>query len=284
MNDWNLNLAVAQFAVGPRWQDNLAQAVGYIEDAERSGVDLLVLPEGILVRFDEHRERIREAAQPLDGPFVTQLRNATQGRQVTVVAGIHETNSDDRPFNTLVVVRNGELVAVYRKIHLYDAFGSLESDRVAAADDPPVVFTCAGATVGLITCYDLRFPEMTRLLASMGAQVLVAAAAWAAGPLKLDHWTTLVRARALDATAYVAAAGECGQRCEGNSLIVDPLGRVLTQLGHEPSVTTAQASSHELNAARAQLPIVAHERFKIAARPDPAAGDKMIVRPEPVST
>lgn len=133
------------------------------------------------MRFDEQRERIREAAQPLDGPFVTQLRNATQGRQVTVVAGIHETNSDDRPFNTLVVLRNGELVTVYRKTHLYDAFGSLESDRVAAADDPPVVFTCAGTTVGLITCYDLRFPEMTRLLASMGTQVLVAAAAWAAG-------------------------------------------------------------------------------------------------------
>ncbi|MFE2225593.1 nitrilase-related carbon-nitrogen hydrolase [Streptomyces kronopolitis] len=261
-----MRIAVGQFAAGPDWQDNLTACIDLAAEADRGRADLLVLPEGVLARFTEDRHRIREVAQPLDGPFVTELAAATARSSTAIVVGIHEPSDDGRVFNTLVVLRAGELIARYRKIHLYDAFGTQESVDVRPADEPPVVVELAGTKVGLMTCYDVRFPELARLLADAGAEVLALPAAWVRGPAKERHWEVMATARALENTCWVAASGECGPRNIGNSLIVDPLGTVRSRLAAAPGLAWAEADPGVTAAARSTLPVLANRRFAV----DPA--------------
>ncbi len=262
-----LKVAAAQFVASGDWRENLTTATSLVRQAEDDGVRLLVLPEGVLARFVEDRHRIREVAQPLDGPFVTGLAAATRGLSVTVVVGIHERSSRDRPYNTLVVLRDGLVIETYRKIHLYDAFSMLESDNVTAADEVPPLVDVDGFKVGLMTCYDVRFPELARLLALDGADVLVLPAAWVRGPLKEHHWRTLVTARALDNTVYVVASGECGPRNIGQSIIVDPLGVPIAQAAEEPATVSAVLTGQRLAEARERLPVLLNRRFTVDPKP-----------------
>ncbi|MBA2807917.1 carbon-nitrogen hydrolase family protein [Streptomyces sp. KM273126] len=258
-----MRIAVGQFAASPDWKDNLTACIDLAAEADQGGADLLVLPEGVLARFTEDRHRIREVAQPLGGPFVTELAAATARSATSIVVGIHEPSDDGRVFNTLVVLRAGELIARYRKIHLYDAFGDQESANVRPADEPPVVVEVAGTKVGLMTCYDVRFPELARLLTDAGAEVLVLPAAWVRGPAKERHWEVMVTARALENTCWVAASGECGPRNIGNSLIVDPLGTVRSRLAAAPGLAWAEADPGVTAAARGTLPVLANRRFAV---------------------
>jgi predicted amidohydrolase len=262
-----LRVAAAQFTASTDWRENLDTAAALVREAAADRVDLLVLPEGVLARFVEEKARIRENAQPLDGPFVTQLAGATRGLDITVVVGIHETSPTEKPYNTLVVLRDGEVLEVYRKLHLYDAFSMFESDNVTPADVVPPLVDVRGFKVGLMTCYDVRFPELARLLTLDGADVLVLPAAWVRGPLKEHHWQTLVTARALDNTVYVVASGESGPRNIGQSMIVDPLGVPLAQAGEEPTTISAVISQQRLADARNRLPVLLNRRFTVSATP-----------------
>ncbi|MGN6751510.1 MAG: nitrilase-related carbon-nitrogen hydrolase [Intrasporangium sp.] len=265
----SLKVAAAQMTAGEGWEENLATVTAAIRQAVTEGVDLLVLPEGILARFIGERERIRLHAQPLDGPFVTGVAEATRGLDLTVVVGIHELSGDPRPYNTLVVLRDGETVGIYRKLHLYDAFANRESDNVTPADVVPPLVDVKGFRLGLMTCYDVRFPELARLLTVAGADILALPAAWVRGPLKEDHWRTMVTARALENTVYVIGSGESGPRNIGRSLIVDPLGVAVAEAGEGPGFITATITRERLEAAREQLPVLANRRFEVAPTPVP---------------
>ncbi|TDD96087.1 nitrilase-related carbon-nitrogen hydrolase [Actinomadura rubrisoli] len=258
-----MRIAVGQFASAEDWQSNLEACEALIGQAVEGGADLLVLPEDSLALFIDEPERIAEAAQPLNGPFVTALLERTKGAPTTVVVGLHEPAGNGRVHNTLAAIRDGAIVAAYRKVHLYDAFGARESDRVLPGDGRPVVFGCAGWRIGLMTCYDVRFPEMARLLVDAGAEVLAVPAAWVRGPAKERHWEVMVTARALENTCYVAASGECGRRNIGSSMVVDPLGIVRDRLGERPGLLWAIADRDELAAARRALPVLANRRFRV---------------------
>lgn len=211
---------------------NRELAVAAVEAAAADGAALVVLPE-YTAAFDP-RGVPPELAEPLDGPFVTALRAATARTGVTAVAGTCVPGErPDRAQNAVVVVAGGELVGDYRKVHLYDAFGHRESDRLeaGATDVPPVVVPLDGLHGGVMTCYDLRFPEAARRLVDAGADVLLVPAAWAWGEHKADHWLTLLRARAIENTAYVVAAAQQGYGVTGASLVVDPVGVVLAEAG-----------------------------------------------------
>ena len=155
----------------------------------------------------------------------------------------------------------GGAAAAYRKIHLYDSFGYRESDRVTAGPLTPTVVDLAGFRVGLMTCYDLRFPELARALVNAGAEVIVVPAAWVAGPRKVDHWTTLVRARAIENTAYVVAVGQPGPRYSGHSLVVDPWGEVVAEAGAEEETLTATLTRDRLDEARHTNPSLLNRRL-----------------------
>ncbi|MEV0583387.1 carbon-nitrogen hydrolase family protein [Nonomuraea sp. NPDC050310] len=254
------SIALCQIPVSPDPAVNLERAREALAAAE--GADLAIFPEAALTRYGK---RITELAEPLDGPFVAGLAEAAREHGVAVIAGTFEPGADGRVHNTAVALRpDGSLAAAYRKIHLFDSFGAQESTLVARGDEP-VVVELAGLRVGLVTCYDVRFPELTRALVDRGAELFAVIAAWGSGVLKEDHWLTLVRARALENTTWTAAVGQAPNPAEssdgfgiGRSLLVDPLGVVRSDLGSGPGVGVVRIDTDFTASARATLPCLEH--------------------------
>jgi len=222
--------------------------------------DLVVFPEAFARDFGQPGSSVAAFAEPLDGPFATELERVAADRGSTLVAGMFERSDDpERPFNTLLA--RGGATADYRKIHLFDSFGYRESDRLSPGLLEPVVFPLAGFTVGLMTCYDLRFPELARSLVAAGADVLVVPAAWLAGHRKVDHWLTLARARAIENTAYVVAAGQSGPRYAGHSVVFDPFGDPVVQAADGEELLHAHLDPERVREARETNPSLANRRM-----------------------
>ncbi len=252
-------IALCQIPVSPDPSTNLKRAREALSRAE--GADLAIFPEATLTRYGR---RVTGLAEPLDGPFVSGLAEAAREHGLAVIAGTFEPG-DGRVRNTAVALdAQGELRSAYRKIHLFDSFGAKESDLVEPGAEPAVV-ELAGLRIGLITCYDVRFPELARALVDRGAELFAVIAAWGSGPLKEDHWTTLVRARALENTMWTAAVGQAPNPGEssdgygvGRSMLVDPLGVVRADLGTAPGVQVVGIDRAYTEAARATLPCLQH--------------------------
>jgi deaminated glutathione amidase len=166
-----------------------------------------------------------------------------------------------RIYNSAVAVSPGEgMVAVYRKRRLFDAFSDRESDRFDSGHGEPPIFAVAGFQVGVVICYELRFPNLFEGLADRGADLVVVPAAWVAGPLKEEHWKVLVTARAVDNTIYVAGAAQMGGRYAARSLVVDPFGAELAGLAEAEGIAVAEISKERLAEVRARLPLLAQRR------------------------
>ncbi|MGW4714979.1 carbon-nitrogen hydrolase family protein [Nocardia sp. NPDC004260] len=265
-----LDVAVVQFAPSTAPAENLAAVREHVRTAYERGARVVVAPEYSMFAVTRLDERVVAVAEPLTGPFVTGLGAIAREFGVFLVAGTVEqvAPGGDRIRNTLVVLGpDGSLVTRYRKVHLYDAFGHLESDVVEpGAIEAPATFTVGDITFGMQTCFDLRFPEGVRRVAAAGAQALLLPAQWIPGPGKVDQWTTLVRARAIENTVYVAAADQAAPRGAGASMIVDPAGAVLAELGDEPGVLTAGIDLAYLSKVRTANPSLALRRFAITER------------------
>lgn len=255
-----LRIALVQAAAALDPRVNRA-AVGELTP---DGADLVVFPEAFARDFGEPGSDVAPFAEPVDGPFAAALADAASTHDTTVVAGMFEAGADpERPFNTLLM--RGGVAASYRKVHLYDSFGYRESDRLTAGPIEPTVVDVGGWRVGLMTCYDLRFPELARRLVDAGAEVIVLPAAWVAGPRKVDHWQTLVTARAIENTVFVAAVGQPGPRYTGHSMVVDPVGDVIAAAGPgeggTPDVLTATLQRSVLDEARRVNPSLTNRRL-----------------------
>jgi predicted amidohydrolase len=255
----DLRIALVQEASGLDPAANRARLPELVEQTA-AGTDLVVFPEAYARDFGEAGSDVSGYAEPLGGDFDRELTRVAEERGTTLVAGMFETGPDlERPYNTLLV--RGAATASYRKVHLYDSFGYKESDRLTAGEIDPVVVDLGGWRAGLMTCYDLRFPEYARALVDRGAELLVVPAAWVAGPRKIDHWRTLVLARAIENTVFVAAAAQPGPRYSGHSLVVDPLGDVLAEAEDEAAVLTATLHRSALDEARRTNPSLANRRL-----------------------
>lgn len=200
-------VAAGQFAVTPDWTVNAQTCVSMMRQAGERGATLLVLPEALLARNDADADLSVKSAQQLDGGFLQLLLAESENSPLTTVLTLHVPSAEGRATNTLVALRHGKIIAQYQKLHLYDAFNIQESRLVDAGQQIPPLIEVDGMRVGLMTCYDLRFPELALSLALSGAQLIVLPAAWVKGPLKEHHWATLLAARALDTTCYIVAAG-----------------------------------------------------------------------------
>ena len=256
MSDVTLRIALVQEAADLDPDVNRSRLADLVPD----DADLVVLPEAFARDFGSPGEDVSGFAEEIGGPFDTELTRVAEQRGTTVVAGSFERSDDPgRPFNTLLV--RGRSRAAYRKIHLYDSFGYRESDRLSPGPLEPVTVDVGGVTVGLMTCYDLRFPEMARALVDAGAELLVVPAAWVAGDRKVDHWRTLLRARAIENTVHVAAAAQPAPRYSGHSMVVDPLGDVLAEAGDGPEVVRAVVSRERLLEARRTNPSLTNRRL-----------------------
>lgn len=224
-----------------------------------------------MVDFGKPDTPLAPLAEPLDGPFVQGLSRLARELGTALVAGMFETcpAEPSRPYNTLVALgADGEVCGSYRKQHLYDAFGYRESDRLSPGDpaEGPTVIRIAGHGVGLLTCYDLRFPELSRLSADGGAELLAVPAAWMRGPAKEDHWTTLLRARAIENTCYVAGAAQNGRHYCGRSMLVDPFGITVAGLGEQDGFCVGEVSADRVAEVRRTNPTLAHRRYRVVPR------------------
>lgn len=260
-----MRIALVQLAAGPDPAENVSNVTKLLDGVE---ADLIVLPEAVMHEFGLPESQLGPVAQPLDGPFVAALSDLARRNDAAVVAGMFERSEDpDRPYNTLVALdAGGARLATYRKTHLFDSFGHRESDKLTAGSPQPVTIDVAGVRVGLMTCYDLRFPEQARALVDSGAQVLAVPAAWVRGPLKEDQWIVLLRARAIENTVYAAGAGQCGPLYCGRSALVDPMGVVVAALGEADGVVTGVAELDRLRAVREFNPALQHRRWNVLPR------------------
>ena len=218
--------------------------------------DLVVWPEVMQRDLGRPDENLVPDAEALDGPFVTELVARAADHGGTWVAGMLERagEPDQPPYNTLVVVDGSGLRASYRKLHLYDSFGYRESERIRGGSTTPVAVEVAGFRVALMTCYDLRFPELARAHSKAGADLFVCPAAWVAGDRKVRHWQTLLAARAIENLAYVAAAAQPGPRYCGHSAVVDPRGDVLGEAGEDEEVVVAEVRRDLVEESRRENP------------------------------
>lgn len=209
-------------------------------DLSAGAHDLVVLPEAVHRDFGSPDDDLRPTAETVDGPFVDLVAAHAKRLGSVVVAGMFERTDDpdDLPYNTLVALGpDGDLLASYRKIHLYDSFGYRESDRLRPGPTTPVTVPVGDQLLGLMTCYDLRFPELARSLIDSGVDLIALPAAWVAGEGKLHHWRTLVLARAIENTVPIVAVAQTEPRYTGHSLIVDAAGTIMTEADGASAMT-----------------------------------------------
>jgi predicted amidohydrolase len=249
---------------------NLDAALRLVEEAAGMGARLVGLPENFTYMGPE--EGRLAGAETLEGLTLSAVREVARRRRVFVLAGSISERIDDprRTANTSVLVADdGALLAVYRKIHLFDVSipdGTryAESEGVRAGSEV-VVAPCALGRVGMSVCYDLRFPELYRQLSALGAEILTVPSAFTLYTGK-DHWEVLVRARAVENLCYVLApaqVGKHGARREtfGNAMIVDPWGAVLARCADGEGVCVAPFRRERLERVRRELPALKHRRL-----------------------
>lgn len=265
-----LTTAVAQFTAGNDVDANGAAIARLAETAAAEGARLVVFPEASMTAWDASAADLADAADTHSERFLDVVRQAARATGAMLVVGMFAPAPTGRPYNRMVAVApDGEILGSYDKVHLYDAFSWRESDKVTPSPTSPdfrelVTVPCGDFTLGLLNCYDLRFPEMARVLVQRGADVLVVSSAWVSGPYKEMHWETLLRARAVENTAYVVAANQSPPASVGLSMIVDPFGLIAATCVHSPGITLHPLQRSRLAEVRATLPSLAHRRYRIA--------------------
>ena len=231
--------------------------------ARAEGSELIIFPEESMFSIGKVEGPLGAAVDASWTTFVQQLSLLAAELGIAVVAGGYESSGEDRPFNTLVMIDGtGRIVDTYRKLHLYDAFSYAESERIKPGDGGVKVLQVGDLRVGVMTCYDLRFPELARALADQDADLLAVPAAWFKGEHKIDHWETLLKARAIENTLWVAAAGTSSRHTVGHSAILDPMGVPQASLEEEnEAVVTVEVTRGRIDEVREFLPVLKNRRF-----------------------
>jgi deaminated glutathione amidase len=265
-----MRAAAVQLQSTPDRERNLEAADRLTREAAKAGADLVVLPEKWPVLGTP--EQTVAGAESLDGPAVSWARATARELGIDLVAGsiAEHVEGRERGSNTSVHVGpDGELHGVYRKIHMFDVEvgGQVyrESEHEAPGDEVVVSETDGGVELGLTVCYDLRFPELYRILAVRGARVLTVAAAFTLATTR-EHWEILLRARAIEDQAFVVAANQVGEhapgyRSGGRSMIVDPWGLVLAQAPDVETFAIAELDLDRQAEIRRTLPSLANRRL-----------------------
>jgi predicted amidohydrolase len=262
-----LIVALAQLASSQDKPRNLRVIDRLARQAAAKGAQLIVFPEESMYA-GALGEPLAEAAETLEGPFATTVRELASELGVTLAAGLYEHAPDDpgRVHNTIAVAHASGELQTYRKLHLFDAFGNRESDRVVEGAGARLTLVVDGIRVGFLNCYDIRFPELARLLIDDGAELLVVCASWAGGNRKDDQWETLLRARAIENTCWVAAADQSLDSTVGRSMLVDPMGVVRASLGDErDALVVGEVDAARTAEVRALVPSIQNRRFRVCA-------------------
>lgn len=264
-----VTVAVVQFEALADVQANLATIDRLVAAAAAQGATVAVLPEASMYAFNASADEIADAARRSAAGFEAEIRALAERYGITLAVGLYSPGSGRLARNTFIVAgADGRSLGRYEKLHLYDAFSFRESDKSERApllDDfrELCTFEAGGFRFGILNCYDLRFPEMARALIDQGVEVLLVGSGWISGPLKELHWETLLRARAIENTCFVAAACQPPPVSVGLSMIIDPSGLVTSTVAGDEGVAVATLRADRLASVRKVLPCLDHRRYAI---------------------
>ncbi len=249
-----LRLGILQLEGVASKEKNLLKIRGLLS---RASAELIILPEYSMAPLPHiNKEELAKVAEPLDGPFVRELSSIAKEKGASIIAGIYE-KADNGVYNTAVIISsNGELVASYRKVHLYDAYGARESDYFLKGGEPPPVVSIEGWRVSVAICFDIRFPELFRTAAIRGTELFAVPAAWFRGDGKEEILHALARVRAHENVAWLALAVQYGAQFTGRSALIHPMGYVALDLGYGEKYVETEISKKELGKAREILPLL----------------------------
>jgi predicted amidohydrolase len=267
-----MTVAVAQVAGTADIDANLAAIERLAAQAAGKGAELVVFPEAVTYEYSASAERIAQMAAAHGERCEERLRAIAIENNIAIVAGTYSKGEGKLARNMMVAVgADGASLGRYQKLHLYDAFHYKESEKNEPARLQPdfgelVTFDLAGFRFGLLNCYDIRFPEMSRALVDRGADVLLVASGWVPGPLKEFHWETLLKARAIENTCFVAASCQPAPSSVGLSMVLDPNGIPVSTVAAGEGVAVSTIDKERLAKVREVLPCLGHRRYAIAQR------------------
>ncbi|PYI40146.1 carbon-nitrogen hydrolase [Arthrobacter psychrolactophilus] len=259
-----MKVSVGQFNPSGDVTTNLATMRKLSAAAVQEGSQLIVFPEEAMFSVGQVEGEFSAAVDAQWTTFVQGISLLAADAGIAVIAGGYESSGEPRPYNTLVAVgADGEILGTYRKLHLYDAFSYQESTRIKPGDKGITLLDVGGFKVGIMTCYDIRFPELARALTTSGADLICVSAAWFKGEHKVDHWETLLKARAIENTCWVVAAGTSSSHCIGHSAILDPMGIPVAFLNEEAEgIATTDVTHRRVEEVREFLPVLSNRRFE----------------------
>jgi predicted amidohydrolase len=244
--------------------DRIARALALVR--QQAGADLVVLPElWVPGAFGYHGYQASATALP--GTVIASLAAIARDIGAHILAGtVIEQDGDDLHNTAVLISPQGEIVHTYRKVHLF-GFDHGEAEMLTPGDDVSTYALPGLTTLGMTTCYDLRFPELYRLLLDAGAQLVVVPAGWPAA--RLDHWLLLLRARALEDQLFVVGCNQVGTQegveLAGHSVVVDPWGRIIAEAGTGEEVLTVEIDLALVSKIRADFPVLHDRRFGLPA-------------------
>jgi predicted amidohydrolase len=263
-------VALVQLQASIQKDENLKSAIEYIRKAKARKAELVAFPEFLMAYSpaSQTASELAKIAETIGGDFTSTLRKTAKNNRISVVATIYEKSRiKNRVYDTaLLIDKNGKLSSVYRKLHLYDALGFKESAKLAKGQELIKPIRTSVGNIGMMICYDVRFPEMSRMLVLMGANVLAIPSAWVKGENKVEHWQTMLKARAIENGCYIVAPDQIGNIYVGHSMVVDPFGRIVLDMEEREGLGIVDLDTKLVNDVRKKLPLLKNRRTDIYSK------------------
>ncbi|RPJ31306.1 MAG: carbon-nitrogen hydrolase family protein [Nitrosopumilales archaeon] len=262
--------ALVQMKSSVNKEQNLAYSLELINEAAKDKARLICFPEFQMAYSppEQKPEALHKIAEKIKGNFVSTLSYSAKQNKINVIATIYEiinTNKQNhKVFDTAIIINDlGKLKSVYRKIHLYDALGFKESKKLVAGSIIERPTRTSVGNLGLLICYDMRFPEISRILTVNGASILASPSAWVAGFMKQEHWEIMVKARAIENGVYIIAPNQVGNIYCGHSMVIDPFGSTLADMGNREGIEIIDIDSSRIDTIRRTLPLLMNRRTDV---------------------
>jgi predicted amidohydrolase len=262
-------LAIVQMRAETDKKINLKKILKYISLAAHKNSELCAFPEFMMcyTPSTQSPKDLANVAEKINGEFVLAISEAAKQNSIQVVGTLYEKSPKlNRVYDTSFLInKNGKVISTYRKIHLYDALGFKESTKLFPGSSITKPVKTSIGKIGMMICYDLRFPEMSRMLASSGSEILVVPSAWVKGKMKVEHWLTINKTRAIENGCYVISPDQVGNIYCGRSIVVDPYGRILLDMKKREGIGIVDISLDEVKKVRQRLPLLQNRRTDIYA-------------------
>ncbi|AFS81628.1 nitrilase/cyanide hydratase and apolipoprotein N-acyltransferase [Candidatus Nitrosopumilus koreensis AR1] len=262
-----MKAAVVQFKASTNKETNLKKIISYIKKAASKNATLSAFPEFMMFYTNSTQtpKQLANLAETINGNFVKTIATTAKENHIQVVGSFYEkSRKKDRVYDTSFVIdKTGKVISTYRKIHLYDALGFRESDKMASGSKIAKPVKTTLGKIGMMICYDLRFPEMSRSLAAAGSEILIAPSAWVKGNMKEEHWITINKTRAIENGCYVIAPDQVGNIYCGRSMVVDPYGKVLLDMKKKQGIGYVDIDLKKVKQTRKVLPLLKNRRTDV---------------------